>query len=102
MLVLRAQHLKSSPFAFLHAWSNFFLCFVKSPQHVFSMQSLVVLQESVPTGHGTFRSHGLLGGKLQSKSEVQTEKKIEIKGNLMYRNSLRCEDGPELRFATDF
>lgn len=72
------------------------------------MQRLAVLQAGKPFSAftGTFFSHRLVGASSQSKSqskfEVQTEKKNKIKGNLMYRNSLRYEDGPELRFATDF
>lgn len=67
------------------------------------MQRLVVLQAGKPFSFtSTFCSHRLVGESSQSKFEVQTEKKNKIKGNLMYRNSLRYEDGPELRFATDF
>lgn len=68
------------------------------------MQRLAVLQAGKPFSAftGTFFSHRLVGASSQSKFEVQTEKKNKIKGNLMYRNSLRYKDGPELRFATDF
>ena len=39
---------------------------------------------------------------LHNYSTCKLKKKIKIKGNLMYRNSLRCGDGPELRFAPNF
>ena len=62
------------------------------------MQSLVVKQEEgLSGGHGTFFSHGFL--ELQEMAEVQTEKEIKIKGNLIYRNSIRYGDGLKLRFA---
>ena len=66
------------------------------------MQRLVVKQVCLPDGNciSSFFSHGFL--ELQEMAEVQTEKEIKIKGNLIYRNSIRCGDGLELRFATEF
>ena len=75
-----AQHLKPFP----HSSSNVSSCFVQGlPWHL-SRQSLVVLHMSVlGTGDGSNCSQPFFARESQ-ESEVQAEKEIKIKGNLIY------------------